>query len=122
MNKARLMNRHFEEIFFRFQRLVKAAQQLPSFPQLDAIEEKLLLIIGFAYQNKAPLLVGELLSQSGVASQATIHGRLAMLHGKQLIKWQSDIDGRKKYAIPTAKASAYFSQIGECVSRAAAKK
>ena len=116
------MKSHFEETFFRFQRLVMVAKQLPSFPRLDDIEEKLLLIVGFAYQNKTPLLVGELLSKSEVASQATIHGRLAMLHGKQLIKWYSDIDGRKKYVIPTAKASAYFSQIGECVSRAAAEK
>lgn len=95
-----------------------AAKQLPSFPRLDAIEENLLVIIGFAFQNKTPLLVGELLSQSEIASQATIHGRLAMLHDKQLIKWQADIDGRKKYVIPTAKAGTYFSKIGECVSQA----
>ena len=122
MNKARLMKSYFEDTFFRFQRLVMATKQLPSFPQLDAIEEELLFIIGFAYQNKMPLLVGELLSQSGIASQATIHGRLARLHGKQLIKWQSDIDGRKKYALPTSKANTYFSLMGECVSRAATKK
>ena len=114
------MKNHFEDAFFKFQNLLRVAKQLPSFPILDDIEEKLLLNIGFAYQNNAPLLVGELLSQSEIASQATIHGRIAMLHGKHLIKWQSDLDGRKKYAIPTAKASAYFSKIGECLIKAAA--
>ena len=91
-------------------------------PKLDAIEKELLFFIGFAHECNMPLLIGDLLAKSEVASQATIHGRLGMLYKKQLIKWQSDSDGRKKYAVPTSKGVAYFSRIGECVYKAAIEK
>ncbi|MBU3594110.1 hypothetical protein ICN42_08390 [Polynucleobacter sp. 71A-WALBACH] len=112
------MKNYFAEAFFRFQRLLQVAEQLPSFPNIDEIESKLLVLVALAERDGHPLLVGDLLCRGEVASQATIHGRISRLHGKQLIQFRTDTDGRKKYVLSTTKANSYFSKIGECVIKA----
>ncbi len=109
------MKNHFTDAFFRFQRLLVVAEQLSLFPSVDEIEGRLLVLVAMAERGGAPLLVGDLLAQADLASQATIHGRLSRLHGKQLIKYVADTDGRKKYVVSTSKANSYFSKVGECV-------
>ncbi|QWE16125.1 hypothetical protein [Polynucleobacter sp. AP-Nino-20-G2] len=112
------MKNYLTEAFFRFQQLLQVAEQLPSFPSIDDIERRLLVLVALAERDGAPLLVGDLLCRADVASQATIHGRLSRLHGKQLIKYQADTDGRKKYVLSTPKANSYFAKVGECVVKA----
>ena len=110
-----IMKNHFTEAFFRFQRLLVVTEQLPLFPSIDEIESRLLVLVAMAERDGTPLLVGDLLAQADLASQATIHGRLSRLHEKQLIKYLADTDGRKKYVVSTSKAYSYFSKVGECV-------
>ncbi len=111
------MNLNYLDTFFHFQNVLKSVQNHPSFLTLDYIEEKLLIAIAGAKRGGIPVLVGDLLAFTHLASQATLHGRLRALKSKGLIEYQSDLDGRKKYLVPSEKANRYFSMLGECITK-----
>jgi DNA-binding MarR family transcriptional regulator len=66
-------------------------------------------------------LVGDVVYVNAIASQATLHRRIANLEKEGLIRYGADIDGRKKCIERTPKAKDYWARLGKCILKAAGK-
>ena len=105
--------------YLKFLNLVQAVRALPSFPAMDAVEERLLNMLAAAWQTGRQITVLEAMDLSHEISPATIHRRLKTLREKGLIALDTDrIDSRVKYVVPTPLANKYFSKLSECLAKA----
>jgi DNA-binding MarR family transcriptional regulator len=87
--------------------------------KLDSTEESLLDKIVLRFHAKQVILVGDLISTSGLGSQATLHGRLKNLSAMGYIKMAANEDGRKKEVVPTKIALKRYEEISKCLEKAA---
>jgi len=89
--------------YIRFLNLLDVIDSARGCERLDPLEESLLdKLVLMATKQDCPILVGDLISISTLASQATLHGRVKSLERKGLINLISDIDdARKKHVYPT---------------------
>ena len=112
-------NSAYSAIYLRFLNLTRAVRELPDFPDLDPVEERLLNLFASAWHLGQKITVLQAMGMSSDVSSTTAHRRLKSLRAKGMIALISDeADNRVKYVQPTAKAQDYFSQLGQCVDQA----
>ena len=109
------------QTYLRFLNLVKAVHQLPDFPKLDPVEERLLHLFATVWHAEQKITVLQAMAIYDDVSSTTAHRRLKSLRKKGVIALVSDeIDTRIKYVMPTPVADRYFSQLGKCLNEAQA--
>ena len=105
--------------YLRFLNLVQAIKQIPTFPAMDPVEERLLSMLGVNWHNGKKVSVLEAMGLSTEISATTAHRRLKTLRKKGLIELDTDkIDSRVKYVVPTALAEQYFVTLGQAIDKA----
>lgn len=108
------------EVFLRFLSLVEAIRGLPTFPALDAVEERVFHALAAAWGQGKTVTVLDAMAIVPEISPSTVHRRLKGLRTKGLIQMREDsIDGRMRHIEPTKAARTYFSKLGRCVGAAA---
>lgn len=118
-HRRRSSNSQHSEIYLRFLKLVQAVRSLPEFPVLDPVEERLLNLFATVWHNDRKITVLQAMSLSDDVSSTTAHRRLKSLRKKGVIALVSDdTDNRIKYVMPTAMATQYFAQLGQCLGQA----
>lgn len=105
--------------YTKFLNLVEAIRNLPTFPVLDPVEERLLNQLAAAWHAGARVTVLEAMQMAPYASPSTVHRRLKALRQKGMLSLMQDTaDERIRYIEPTDKAHSYFSKIGQCLDKA----
>jgi DNA-binding MarR family transcriptional regulator len=100
--------------YLRFLHLVQAIRQIPTFPKMDPVEERLLTMLGVKWHDAQQVSVLEAMGLS------TAHRRLKTLRQKGMIELDVDkIDSRVKYVVPTELARKYFVALGQAIDKAA---
>lgn len=106
--------------YLRFLNLVNAVRGLPSFPSLDAVEERVLNGLAAVWATGAKVTVLEAMRLTPDASPSTVHRRLKQLQEKGLILLREDeSDSRLRIIEPTDAANAWFARLGHCMNLAA---
>lgn len=107
------------DAYFRFLNLLRAIQDLPSIPHLDAAEARLLDMLASAWHAGRSLTVTEAMALESVGAPATIHRRLTRLRMKGLIELHGrPDDSRVKTIVPSESAQAYFDEVARCLKKA----
>ena len=107
------------DLYLRFLNLARAVRELPDFPALDPVEERLLNQFAAVWHQDRPLTVLQAMGLSKDVSSTTSHRRLKSLRSKGMVVLVSDeIDNRVKYVRPTVLAQDYFSRLGRCLDAA----
>lgn len=105
--------------YLKFLNLVQALRQMPTFPEIDPLEERLLNQLASAWHLGDRVTVLEAMAMSSDVSGTTVHRRLKSLRKKGVIEVVSDeVDNRVKYLEPTKLATDYFVQMGKCLETA----
>jgi DNA-binding MarR family transcriptional regulator len=99
--------------------MVQSIRQLPSFPEIDAVEERMLNLFAATWHAKQPMTVLQAMGLMTEISSTTAHRRIKSLRKKGLIALNiDDVDNRIKYVVPTDLAQKYFAQLGQCLDKA----
>ncbi|WP_250454762.1 winged helix-turn-helix domain-containing protein [Caballeronia sp. ATUFL_M2_KS44] len=107
------------DAYFRFLNLAHAVQALPSVPQLDAVEERLLEALTASWHAGRALTVTETMALSAAGAPATVHRKLTSLKNQGLVSVDENSgDLRIKTVTPTRKALAYFEELAACLEEA----
>lgn len=110
---------NYSAIYLRFLNLIQAIRELPSFPHVDPVEERLLNALAAIWHGGGRVTVLEAMSLPIDVSATTLHRRLKSLRSKGLLKLETDeVDTRVKYVMPTDRAETYFSTLGKCLNEA----
>lgn len=105
--------------YSKFLRLVNAVRELPTFPQLDPIEERLLNQFAAKWEVGKQVTVLEAMNMSPDASARTVHRRLKTLIDKSWIIYVSDPqDSRVRCIAPTEQTIRFFEELGLCMTKA----
>ena len=105
--------------YLKFLNLVQALKAIPTFPAMDATEERLLHQLASAWNTGKQITVLEAMQLETDSSPTTIHRRLKSLRKKGIIELATDeIDNRVKYVFPTPLATEYFVQLSEALIKA----
>ena len=108
--------------YLKFLHLVEAIRGLPTFPALDALEDRLLNLFAATWHEGKKLTVLEAMGISADISATTVHRRLKSLRQKGLLTLVNDAaDTRIKYIEPTEITIQYFTQLGQCLDKALLK-
>lgn len=106
-------------IYLKFLNLVQSVRQLPSFPEMDSVEERMLNLFAADWYAGQPITVLNAMGMLAEISSTTAHRRLKSLRKKGLIALNTDdVDNRIKYVVPTDISNKYFAQLGQCLERA----
>lgn len=106
--------------YTKFLSLVQAIRELPSFPQLDPVEERLLNQLAAAWEAGEDVTVLEAMNMSPDASARTVHRRLKTLREKGMLQLKEHkTDSRIRYIVPGAAARKYFEKLGRALLQAA---
>ena len=117
MSKTKAAN--FSQMYTKYLNLVQAVRSLPSFPQLDAVESRMLNVFAAAWHEGKTITVLEAMVMLPEISTTTAHRRLKMLRKKGMIDLDLDgQDNRVKYVVPTKETHQYFAQLGQCMEKA----
>jgi len=105
--------------YLRFINLVQSIRQLPSFPEMDAVEERMLNLFASTWHAGQQITVLQAMGMLTEISSTTAHRRLKSLRKKGLIALNTDeVDNRIKYVVATDMANKYFAQLGQCMDKA----
>jgi hypothetical protein len=117
-----MSKKHLVDAYFRFLNLAQAVQALPSVPNLDAGEERLLEALTAAWHAGRTLTVTETMAISAAGAPATVHRKLTRLKEQGLVSVDElSSDLRTKTVVPTRKALAYFEKLAVCLDEAKKK-
>jgi hypothetical protein len=106
------------DVYLRFVQLAEAIRGLPSLPQLDPLEERILTVVGAAFQKRERLCVRDLMAKSELGAPATIHTRLKSMRGKGWIVLTDTEDSRRKQVQLTQEAMLHFDRLSRCLTQA----
>ena len=113
-------NKH-GQVYLRFLHLVQAIRRLPTFPSVDAVEERFLNVLAVSWHAGQQVTVLEAMRLLPDASPTTAHRRLKSLRGKGLVTLQVDeTDSRVKYVMPTEVTRSHFARLGQLLEKARA--
>ena len=113
--------KQYSQIYLKFLQLVQAVRQLPDFPALDPVEERLLNLFATVWQTEQKITVLQAMGMSSDVSSTTAHRRLKSLRQKGVLTLEPDlVDNRIKYVMPTPMTHQYFAQLGQCLDEAKA--
>ncbi|AOY02156.1 hypothetical protein [Jeongeupia sp. USM3] len=108
-----------KQIYLRFLRMAEAIRDLPSFPALDVVEERLLNVFAVAWGERRKITVLEAMRLLPDVSESTVHRRLKSLRAKGMLTLIADADdGRTRYVEPTSLADSYFERLAACMEKA----
>jgi DNA-binding MarR family transcriptional regulator len=109
----------YSTIYLRFLNLIQAIRELPTFPHVDPVEERLLNALAAIWHRGGRVTVLEAMSLPVDVSPTTLHRRLKSLRAKDLLALETDgNDTRIKYVVPTQRTQEYFSVLGRCLNEA----
>ena len=109
--------------FLRFMNLLHAIRQLPSFPTLDPVEERLLHELAALWHEGQRVTVLQAMELGTAGSSSTVHRRLKGLRRKGMIDLKSDdVDGRVRYVVSTPESINYFQKLGQFMCEATSNK
>ena len=115
MNKTQIQS----STYTKFLSLIQANRDLPAFPQLDPLEERLLNQFASHWHEGQRVTVLEAMQMSGDESPATVHRRLKTLRKKGMLGVdEHETDNRIRYLVPTALTTKYFAKMGQCLDQA----
>ncbi len=115
MNKIRTQS----NTYAKFLNLVQAIRDLPSFPKLDPLEERLLNQLASQWHLGIKVTVLEAMQMSTDVSAATVHRRLKTLRKKGMIALsEHETDSRIRYIVATDLTTKYFAKMGQCLDLA----
>lgn len=107
------------EVYLRFLQLSEAIRGLPSLPQLDPLEERILALVASAKQQHARLSVRDMMGKAELGAPATIHGRLKSMREKGWITLADTEDARRKQIELTRAALQHLARLSRCMEQAA---
>lgn len=113
MNKVRPA-----DIYLRFLQLTEALRGLPSLPELDPLEERILAVVARAQQDQVRLSVRDMMAKHEIGAPATVHSRLKSMRAKGWIVLMDTDDSRRKQIELTRAALQHFDQLSQCMLRA----
>jgi hypothetical protein len=109
----------YSATYLRFLNLVQAIREIPTFPAMDPVEERLLTMLAGVWHLEKKISVLEAMSLTHEISATTAHRRLKTLRKKGMIDLDTDqSDSRVKYVVPTALAKQYFTTLGQALDKA----
>ncbi len=109
----------FSAVYVRFLNLARAVRDLPDFPDLDPVEERLFNRLAGVWHRDESITVLQVMGLSDEVSSTTAHRRLKSLRIKGMVELIADeTDNRVKYVRPTPLASQYLAHLGQCVEQA----
>lgn len=114
MNK----NKRPSDVYLRFLHLADAIRGLPSLPQLDPLEERILALIARAGAQEERLCVRDMMAKDQFGAPATIHARLKSMRAKGWIMLTDTEDTRRKQIELTQGAIRYFDSLSKCMVEA----
>ncbi len=107
------------QAYLRFLNLIGAIRELPTFPQLDPVEERVLNVLASTWAAGGRISVLQAMQQVPDLSASTVHRRLKTLRAKSMIALTPDeADSRTKYIVPTERSQRYFAKLGQCMDQA----
>jgi DNA-binding MarR family transcriptional regulator len=107
------------DTYLRFLNLMQAVRTLPTFPAIDALEERLLNTLAASWAQGKQVTVLTATALLDDTSATTVHRRLKSMRTKGLVDLQVDtVDFRVKYVVPTELTQRYFSELGACMHKA----
>lgn len=110
---------NYSTIYLRFLNLMQAIRELPTFPNVDPVEERLLNALAAIWHGGGRVTVLEAMALPVDVSPTTLHRRLKSLRAKGLLALETDaVDTRIKYVVPTDRTNEYFSTLGRCLNEA----
>jgi len=105
--------------FQRFLSLVEALRQTPVFPNIDAVEERMLNSMAATWHSGKRITVMEAMHMFPGISPSTVHRRLKSLRAMGMLELVSDeVDTRIKYVTASPRANEYFSALDRCMLEA----
>jgi DNA-binding MarR family transcriptional regulator len=107
------------EIFLRFLQLSEAVRGLPSLPELDPLEERMLMLVARAGQENERLSVRDMMAKHELGAPATVHTRLKSMREKGWIMLTDTEDSRRKQVELTQAALQHFDRLSQCMVKAA---
>lgn len=108
-----------DNAFLKFVHLARAIHNLPIFPSLDAVEERILMICAGVWHTGASITVTEIAHMVPGCSERTIYRRLKSLQDKDMLKFRVDEkDRRVKYVEATNLTEKYFTKMDACIKGA----
>ena len=107
------------EIFLRFLQLSEAVRGLPSLPELDPLEERMLMLVARAGQDNERLSVRDMMAKHELGAPATVHTRLKSMREKGWIMLTDTEDSRRKQVELTQAALQHFDRLSQCMVKAA---
>ena len=111
-----LSNDSFSQTYTQYLIQAQAMSSLPKFPQLDAVENRMLGILASRWHEGKPITVLEAMVMLPEISTNTAHRRLTSLRKKGMIELNHDAQDRRiKYIVPTKATHRYFAQLGQCM-------
>jgi DNA-binding MarR family transcriptional regulator len=109
----------YSSTYLRFLNIVQAIRQIPTFPEMDPVEERLLTMLAAVWHLEKKISVLEAMGLTHEISATTAHRRLKTLRKKGMIELDTDkTDSRVKYVVPTALAKQYFITLGQALDKA----
>ena len=107
------------DIYLRFLQLTEALRGLPSLPDLDPLEDRILALVARAQQDKQRLSVRDMMGKSELAAPATLHARLKSMREKGWIMLADTESPRRKQIELTQAALLHFDRLSQCMLSAA---
>jgi DNA-binding MarR family transcriptional regulator len=106
------------DIYLRFLQLTEALRGLPSLPELDPLEERILALVARARQDNERLSVRDMMGKDQLGSPATVHSRLKSMREKGWIMLSDTEDTRRKQVDLTQAALLHFDKLSQCMLNA----
>lgn len=106
------------DIYMRFLQLAESLRGLPSLPELDPLEERILQMVAFATKEASRLSVRDMMAHAELGSPATIHNRLKSMRVKGWIMLTDTEDSRRKQVTLTQAALLHFDKLSKCLMQA----
>jgi DNA-binding MarR family transcriptional regulator len=106
------------DIYLRFLQLTEALRGLPSLPELDPLEERILALVARARQDNERLSVRDMMAKDQLGSPATVHNRLKSMREKGWIMLTDTEDTRRKQVDLTQAALLHFDKLSQCMLNA----
>ena len=106
------------DIYLRFLQLTEAIRGLPTLPELDPLEERILTIVA-----RAQFVLGHHVAHGQallllLGAPATVHARLKSMREKGWIMLSDTADARRKQIELTQAALQHFDRLSQCMLRA----
>ena len=109
------------DIYLRFIQLAEAVRAMPSLPELEPLEVRILELIAYARQTQERLSVKDLMGKSELGSPAMLHGRLKSMREKGWILLAETEDARRKQLELSQATLLYFDKLSKCMVQAVKK-